>query len=170
MVVFSEHKPVGERASWQYGRDPSTLAVVNEFQALDSCQREIRLLRENTLDPRLPRSQAVQLMVRLHEIIGHVRKGCVRFDEPYPEATIMVRRPHVYELRPQMRSRLDRPTRELRLYCAEPAQDPGVVLGLHLATKPAGPDPTGEQNMAVEEASERADGWTKARIDESTAR
>lgn len=120
-------------------------------------------LHQNRLDPALPPAQQTVLWGRLCDLVQLARAGKLSFEGRPPQAKVMERRWGVYELRP-LAPRGSLLKRELRLYCGEPHTAIGVILGLHLATKPGlTEDVDGEQNAAIDLAGDRADQWVMDR-------
>nr|WP_300150829.1 hypothetical protein [Propionicimonas sp.] len=119
----------------------------------------------NRLDPALPDATSAMLRKKLEELVKLAHQGRVSFTGPQPHASTLDRSDGCYELRPKVDSRIQpQPLRELRLYLAEPKVEDGVILGLHLATKPNDVDVLGEQDAAIDEADRRADDWEIKRM------
>lgn len=156
--------PLGSRASRAL-QDPGPPSRVNEIQHLYPCQGELAALEQNALDPHLSQAEHARICDALDELLELVWVGRISFDGSYPMARTIDSAPF-FELRPlpEPVSALRKAPRLARLYMAEPLASDKLILGLHLATKPNGPDTEHEQREAIREGCRRADLWMEGQL------
>lgn len=155
-------KPTGSRCCQNFYEETgntSTWIRVPEFGT------EIRDLRAAKLDERMSRFEHEDAYSKIAELIAKARAGKVDAFARRPESKD-IQKPgfqHLVELIPKVgASVFGKERRLVRLYFVEPLTLSDKLVGLHVATKPDGGDPHGEQDAAIREAGARGDHWYKS--------
>lgn len=165
-------QPTGARACCNVAGSPKP---VNVWMYDPACHVEITNLYANELDPALSEAEHIDLQALLRKLMKKAVMGQIVFRvspetfNPEADTVKMAGREYLYELRPQPQATMRfgqpvLPPRVARIYCTEPLHHESRILGLHLATKPSGPDSHNEQNEAVDESASRAETWEMEQI------
>ncbi|ASD21486.1 hypothetical protein B7495_04765 [Cryobacterium sp. LW097] len=116
-------------------------------------------LEENRLHPSLTWAEHQDYMAKLTGLMLKARLGQIAFGKAEEGNHI---RDTLVELKPRLESKrvaFGKKPRLLRLYVAEPARTPRLLVGLHLATKADSEGGLTEQNESIDVAMERAYSW-----------
>lgn len=164
MSLFTPVLPVGARACGMEGASGPG-AMIHDFESHQEYSAEYQAMKAGTFDDQISGPETRLLEAQLALIIQSARRGQATFTGAHPDATVIASSDFLYELRPRLKSSMRNPRREVRLYCAEPASRPRLILGLHLASKPYGhADELGEQQSAIRIAEDRGNEWEWDRV------
>jgi hypothetical protein len=155
---YHPHRPLGERCGHAQiihdGRPENDWYVkIPEFR------EEMDQLEENRLDPSLTWAEHHDYRAKLIALMLKAKLGQIVFGNAEEGNCI---RDTLVELKPRLeaeRPAFGKKPRLLRLYLAEPASTPQLLVGLHLATKADSEGGLTEQNESIDIAMERAYSW-----------
>ena len=154
--------PVGMRSCQNVHEDTG---AVSKWQRVHDCGIEFAQLHDRNLDPAMSKAAQADAFSKISDLMAKARAGLIDFTSRNPEAKDIELPGYQYllELRPKRgaATAFGKPVRVVRLYYMEPQWLSDILLALHLATKPDGPDPDQEQNASIRVAGNRADEWSR---------
>jgi len=163
VAVFSPESPIGGRCT-RNGADV-TWGRNTWNRSISDYRDEMAKLYRNELDPSLSDSEHADYFAQLRDLDELAAQGILTFAGKQPPVKVMESVHWVLELRPTLDDEgeaFSEPPRLLRMYFAEPREEPDMLLALHLATKANGADVNREQTASVRESARRADSWAGA--------